>query len=202
MTELLVNYFAEGSVNMNFGDKILEARKKKGLTQKELGVLLHVSDKVISKWETGRALPDLDMFREISKVLDIDVSEFFKKVDLKPNTSKLVYDTVILNYVKYILINMFAVILGIIIYNSGYNIANGNTYFNVTVFQTFKLIKDLICIISVVAQIVFLINFIIVSKSQVSFYRRRNLIICIVLTTIYAILFFVTIGLGNFIYVQ
>ena len=95
---------------------------------------------------------------------------------------------------------MFALILGIIIYNSGYNIANGNTYFNVTIFQTFKLIKDLICIISVVAQIVFLINFIIVSKSQVSFYRRRNLIICIVLTTIYSILFFVTIGLGNFIF--
>ena len=185
---------------MNFGDKILEARKKKGLTQKELGALLHVSDKVISKWETGRALPDLDMFREISKVLDIDVSEFFQKVDLKPNASKLVYDTAILNYVKYILINMFAVILGIIIYNSGYNIANGNTYFNVTIFQTFKLIKDLICIISVVTQIVFLINFIIVSKSQVSFYRRRNLIICIALTTIHAILFFVTIGLGNFIF--
>ena len=33
MIKLLVNYFAEGSVNMNFGDKILEARKKKGLTQ-------------------------------------------------------------------------------------------------------------------------------------------------------------------------
>ena len=182
------------------GKFIAQCRIEKNLTQSQLAEQLNMSNKSISKWETGRALPDLDMFREISKVLDIDVSEFFEKVDLKPNTSKLVYDTVILNYVKYILINMFAVILGIIIYNSGYNIANGNTYFNVTVFQTFKLIKDLICIISVVAQIVFLINFIIVSKSQVSFYRRRNLIICIVLTTIYSILFFVTIGLGNFIF--
>ena len=57
MTKLLVNYFAEGSVNMNFGDKILEA-KKKGLTQKELGALLHVSDKVISKWEIK--IPECD----------------------------------------------------------------------------------------------------------------------------------------------
>lgn len=186
---------------MNLGEKISEARKKKGLTQKELGVLLHVSDKVISKRETGKALPDLDMFKDISKVLDINVDEVFEKVDLKPYKSKLACDTIILTYLKYILINMFILILGIIIYNAGYNIANGNTYFNVIIFQSFKLVKDLISISSIVAQIVLFINFIVGSISQVTIYHRRNLIICIIITILYIILFLLTCGLGNFIFI-
>ena len=40
-----------------FGKNLYELRDKKGLTQKELGKLLGVSDKAVSKWETGEAMP-------------------------------------------------------------------------------------------------------------------------------------------------
>ncbi len=40
-----------------FGNNLYELRNKKGLTQKELGKLLGVSDKAVSKWETGEAMP-------------------------------------------------------------------------------------------------------------------------------------------------
>ncbi len=40
-----------------FGKNLYELRNKKGLTQKELGKLLSVSDKAVSKWETGEAMP-------------------------------------------------------------------------------------------------------------------------------------------------
>ena len=40
-----------------FGKNLYELRNKKGLTQKELGKLLGVSDKAVSKWETGEAMP-------------------------------------------------------------------------------------------------------------------------------------------------
>ncbi len=55
------------------GEKIALARKEKGLTQKELGDKLFVTDKAVSKWERGLSLPDISLFDKLSKVLDIDM---------------------------------------------------------------------------------------------------------------------------------
>ena len=40
------------------GTLIRQARLAHGLTQKELAERLHVTDKAVSRWETGRGLPD------------------------------------------------------------------------------------------------------------------------------------------------
>lgn len=50
-------------------------RMKKGLTQAELAERLHVSKQAVSKWETGRSLPDVSLFPEISSVLGMSVDE-------------------------------------------------------------------------------------------------------------------------------
>ena len=42
------------------GKLIADLRKEKNLTQGELAELLHVSDKAISRWETGRGFPDIN----------------------------------------------------------------------------------------------------------------------------------------------
>ena len=42
------------------GTFIATLRKEQGLTQHQLAERLLVSDKAISRWETGRGLPDLD----------------------------------------------------------------------------------------------------------------------------------------------
>lgn len=42
-----------------FGSFIAELRKEKGMTQKELAEKLFVSDKAVSKWETGGSIPDV-----------------------------------------------------------------------------------------------------------------------------------------------
>lgn len=62
---------------MNYvtGDTIRALREKKNLTQKELAERLMVSDKTVSKWETGRGLPDIGILTELAAVLDVSVPE-------------------------------------------------------------------------------------------------------------------------------
>ncbi|WP_341472829.1 MULTISPECIES: helix-turn-helix transcriptional regulator [Clostridium] len=55
-----------------------DARKKKKLTQAELGEHLNVTDKAVSKWECGKCLPDSSLFEDISKVVDVSMSELLK----------------------------------------------------------------------------------------------------------------------------
>lgn len=57
---------------------IADSRKKKKLTQAELGQYLNVTDKAVSKWECGKCLPDSSLFEEISKVLGVSMSELLK----------------------------------------------------------------------------------------------------------------------------
>ncbi len=57
------------------GETIKTLREKQGLTQKQLAIQLHVSDKTISKWETNRGLPDISLLTELAAALRISVAE-------------------------------------------------------------------------------------------------------------------------------
>lgn len=71
-----------------FGEKVAEYRKKKGYTQKELAELLGVSNKAVSKWETGNSLPDISLLTPISEVLDIKVSELLQTEEIEELTER------------------------------------------------------------------------------------------------------------------
>lgn len=64
--------------NQRIGDFIALLRKEKGLTQSELASKLNITDKAISKWETGRGCPDISLLDDLSKMLDVSVSEILK----------------------------------------------------------------------------------------------------------------------------
>ena len=53
-------------------------RKEKGLTQEELAQKLFVTEKAISRWETGRGTPDISLLVPLSEVLEVSVSEILK----------------------------------------------------------------------------------------------------------------------------
>ena len=59
-------------------DIIATRRKELGYTQQQLAEKLNVSDKVVSKWETGRSLPDTSMLTDLAEVLEISVNELLK----------------------------------------------------------------------------------------------------------------------------
>ena len=57
------------------GSFIARMRKKQGLTQRQLSEMLNISDKTVSKWETGRSAPDNSVMMELCEILKISVNE-------------------------------------------------------------------------------------------------------------------------------
>ena len=51
------------------GRFIAELRKQKGYTQKELAEKIMVTDKAISRWETGKGLPDTSLLKPLGDIL-------------------------------------------------------------------------------------------------------------------------------------
>ncbi len=65
-------------MNQNkIGVFISERRKAKGWTQNQLAEKLGITDKAISKWETGRSMPDLSLFIPLCGLLEITLNELF-----------------------------------------------------------------------------------------------------------------------------
>lgn len=62
---------------MNYitGETIKKLREKKHLTQLQLAEKLMVSDKTVSKWETGRGLPDISILPQLAAALSVTVPE-------------------------------------------------------------------------------------------------------------------------------
>lgn len=57
------------------GEFIKEQRKIKSLTQKELADIINCTDKAVSRWETGRGIPEVSLLLPLSKALDVTVNE-------------------------------------------------------------------------------------------------------------------------------
>lgn len=66
---------------MKVNELIRSKRKEKNMTQQELADLLFVSSKTISKWETGRGLPELASITKLSEILEISADEMMGSVN-------------------------------------------------------------------------------------------------------------------------
>ena len=66
------------------GQLIAERRRELGLSQMELAEQLHVTDKAVSRWETGRGMPSVDMLEPLAEILELSVSELLGGKRLTP----------------------------------------------------------------------------------------------------------------------
>ncbi len=69
--------------NKKIGAFIAKNRKKKGLTQEQLGEKLGVSNKTISRWENGNYMPDLSLLQPLSRELGISLNELLTGEEIK-----------------------------------------------------------------------------------------------------------------------
>lgn len=61
--------------NYKFGNALCRLREEKGMTQKELAQILDVSDKAVSKWENGQAIPRINVLEKIAEIFDTSVED-------------------------------------------------------------------------------------------------------------------------------
>ena len=105
---------------VKIGKFIQKLRKEQNLTQKELAEKLNVSDKTISKWETGNGMPDLIFLKPLSDIFGITVNELLSGELVDEKEMKKKTEENLMNALKYShdeikrnKLNMIIILLGI-----------------------------------------------------------------------------------------
>ena len=79
---------------------IAECRKKQNLTQLQLAEKLYITDKAVSKWERGIAMPDSSLMLDLCEILKISVDELLngEKISMEEKNQK--NEEILLNITK------------------------------------------------------------------------------------------------------
>ena len=82
---------------VKIGRFIAECRKKENLTQMQLAEKLNITDRAVSKWETGKAMPDTSIMLELCEILKISVNDLLcgEKIEMEnknPKNEQLLLD--------------------------------------------------------------------------------------------------------------
>lgn len=75
---------------VKIGKFIAECRKAKNMTQAELAEKLCITDRAVSKWETGKGMPDTSVMLELCEQLGVSVNELLygEKISMENNEQK------------------------------------------------------------------------------------------------------------------
>ena len=82
------------------GRFIAKKRKEQNLTQEQLAERLGVSNKTISKWETGKCMPDYTVIKSLCEELQITVSELMDAEEMEEKSVRVYDDDQILNLLR------------------------------------------------------------------------------------------------------
>lgn len=82
------------------GNFVARKRKEKNLTQEQLAEKLGISNKTVSKWETGKCMPDYSIIQLLCKELDITLSELIDGEDTATNSIRTYDEDQMLDLIK------------------------------------------------------------------------------------------------------
>ena len=85
---------------IKIGKFIAECRKNANLTQMQLAEKLNITDKAVSKWERGKALPDTSIMLELCDILGISVNELLSGEKISMENDKRQNDQLLLQMAK------------------------------------------------------------------------------------------------------
>lgn len=105
---------------MKFCDKLIQLRKRNGLSQEELGEKLNVTRQTVSKWELGQTKPESDKLLEISKLFNVDFNLLMDdtiKMDKPNNNEHFISDD--LNPRRWLLVVLIVIAIIIVVILGG-----------------------------------------------------------------------------------
>ncbi len=160
------------------GNFISIKRKELGLNQKELAEKLSVTDKAVSKWETGRGMPEVSLLIPLANLLNVSVTELLNGEEIAKEDIGSATDNLIVKSLKYTPSKLSYIILCVIsifnfIYDNYITIARthlgqvmgetflGKTYDFIVGLDVFALVICIClpCIISIVISIVVFVSY-------------------------------------------
>lgn len=104
------------NLNLTIAKNLISVRKSQNLTQLELAEKLNYSDKSISKWEKGEAIPSMEVLAKLSELFNVPVDYFVRETAIAPKTipnkkrkNKLIITLLSLSLVWFTAIVLFSV---------------------------------------------------------------------------------------------
>ena len=85
---------------IKIGKFISECRKKENLTQAQLAEKLNITDRAVSKWENGRAMPDTSIMLELCNILGISVNELLRGEEINMENNNKQNEELLLSLAK------------------------------------------------------------------------------------------------------
>lgn len=81
------------------GKFIASARKKKKLTQEQFAIKLGINNRTISRWENGKNMPDVSLYKPLCEILEISIEELINgektnKNEIRESVEKAIINTV------------------------------------------------------------------------------------------------------------
>lgn len=86
--------------NKKIGLFIAEKRKNQNLTQKQLADKIGVTDKAVSRWETGKGMPEVSLLQPLSKALGVSLCELLNGEAVEQNDNSKITDEIIVDTLK------------------------------------------------------------------------------------------------------
>ncbi len=110
--------------NTKIGQFISEKRKSLGLTQQELAEKLQITNKAVSKWETGDGMPDIQILQALANELGITVDEILNgeekpKENFESPVSSKCFSVAPVSAIVICILGVFSAIYGVIMSASG-----------------------------------------------------------------------------------
>lgn len=121
-------------------DIILKRRKELNMTQAQLANKLNVSDKVISKWETGRGIPNTYILNDLAKALEISLQQLLEQATTDIKSEEFESEAIF----KY---NSLIAIVGVIQIASSLFILLGRYLYNINNYVGYSLLSYILGII-------------------------------------------------------